>query len=145
MTKRFAERTSVAVSKSKTDIEKELRAYGADGFGMMEDTGRMVLQFRKEDRVVKILLKLPHPDRFRYKTGFEQEERRIWRSLFLVLKAKLESVGSGIETFDEAFFPHIVVPGSDGLKTIGERFIPRMQEIMNGQDLKLIPEETDVR
>ena len=38
-----------------------------------------------------------------------EEVRRRWRALLLVIKAKLESVESGIETFEEAFASQIVL------------------------------------
>lgn len=47
----------------------------------------------------------------------EQSARAIWRALFLSVKAKLVSVESKIETFEEAFLAHIVMP--DG-KTVAQ-------------------------
>lgn len=46
----------------------------------------------------------------------DQEKRRKWRALSLAIKAKLESVRSGIATFEEEFLPHIVMP--DGRRVI---------------------------
>ena len=53
------------------------------------------------------------PDRKRVRTTaqYERAERQRWRALLLVLKAKLESVESNIETFENAFLAQIVMPG----------------------------------
>jgi hypothetical protein len=42
----------------------------------------------------------------------------------LVIKAKLEGVASGIETFDQAFMAHILLPNGE---TTGEQLIPQIQ------------------
>ncbi len=36
--------------------------------------------------------------------------RQRWRALALVIKAKLEAVASGIVTFDEEFYAHMILP-----------------------------------
>lgn len=41
----------------------------------------------------------------------EQAHRERWRALYLALKAKLVSVETGVETFEEAFLPHLVLAG----------------------------------
>lgn len=40
----------------------------------------------------------------------EQELRRIWRVIYYSLKARLEAVEEELETFEQAFLPHIVEP-----------------------------------
>jgi hypothetical protein len=56
--------------------------------------------------------------------AYDQEVRRRWRALGLVIKAKLESVESGIETFESAFMANIVMP--DG-KTFGKYAGPAIE------------------
>jgi predicted DNA-binding protein (UPF0278 family) len=41
---------------------------------------------------------------------YEQEERRIWRVLAWNLKARMVAVDEGLETFEEAFLPHLLDP-----------------------------------
>lgn len=48
----------------------------------------------------------------------EQAHRQKARALLLVIKAKLESVESGVETFEQAFLPNVVM--ADGA-TVYER------------------------
>jgi hypothetical protein len=46
--------------------------------------------------------------------AWEQGCRASWRALFLAIKAKLVSVESGVESFEEAFLAQLVVPTGDG-------------------------------
>jgi hypothetical protein len=39
-----------------------------------------------------------------------QTDLARWRALVLAIKAKLESVQSKIETFEQAFYAHVVLP-----------------------------------
>jgi hypothetical protein len=55
--------------------------------------------------------------------AWEQACRSRWRALFLCIKAKLESIESGIETFEDAFLAHIQMP--DG-KTVAEHVKPNI-------------------
>ena len=57
--------------------------------------------------------------------AWEQALRTRWRALLLCIKAKLESVESGIETFDTAFMAQIVLP--DG-RTVEERVLPEIEK-----------------
>ena len=101
----YAQHTSVPVKQSKGDIEAVLGKYGADKFGMTIEPGRAVLMFQFKNRTARFTLPLPEG------TGpkIEQLHRQRWRALLLVIKAKLESVESRIETFDQAFLAHLVV------------------------------------
>jgi len=70
--------------------------------------------------------------------AFEGEMRRRWRSLALVLKAKLEAVSTGIVTFEEEFLPYIVLPGG---QTVGEKIIPSLDAAYaSGKLPKLLPD-----
>lgn len=142
--KRYAEKTDVPVGRSKGHIEDELRAYGCNGFGIFQEDGRAQVQFKvpgdkiHAERMVRI--EIPQPDDMAIMNDRKaaQEHRRIWRSLFMVLKAKLESVASGIETFDEAFLPHIVLPTPEGPRTIMQLTAPQIHTALAGAGLKLL-------
>jgi hypothetical protein len=55
----------------------------------------------------------------------------------LCIKAKLEAVEAKIETFEEAFLAHVVLP--DG-KTVGEHALPAVAAIYKGGQLSpLLP------
>ena len=88
--------------------------------GWTEEQG--VVQFMAEERQIKFVVPAPAAAEFvRTKAGQQRstaqlknaiaaEERRRWRALLLVIKAKLEAVQSGIVTFEEEFLAHVVMP-----------------------------------
>jgi hypothetical protein len=93
--------------------------------------------FQIKDRKVRFTITYPkqahrptrHRGRFNPEEAIAQERRRLWRALTLVVKAKLESVESKVETFDQAFLAHIVMP--DG-RTIAEHLAPEIANILAG-------------
>ena len=107
----FAERTRVPVAKTRTEIEQLLQRHKALQFGSAVDyqTRQARVQFRLHDRIVRFVIALPDPARLRG-DRFDQAERQKWRALLLAIRAKLESVASGIETFEQAFLAHVVLP-----------------------------------
>ena len=158
---RYAETTTVAVERSQAEIQKLIQRYGARKCvsGFDEDARMAAIQFEMHDRRVAFRLKLPdiNEDRFAYDgrgrersqsawdSAYDQECRRLWRSLLLVIKAKLESVESGVESFEEAFLPQIIVPGTGG-QTYGEFAVPQIAEsYRTGQLPALLPGLPDGR
>lgn len=136
----FAEKTSVSSEKSRAEIETMLSRYGADAFGYMTDGPNACVHFRCKGRFVRFVITQPDKNEKRFiytphhqyrrtpedafKT-WEQECRRLWRSLALVIKAKLECIASGIATFDTEFLPYIVLPGN---KTVAEHALPMIEK-----------------
>lgn len=115
----YAAETRVPVEKSRAEIEHTLKRYGADRFMWFTEPNRAVLVFEAAKR--RIRFDLPVPDGKDRKA--EQLTRARWRALLLCIKAKLESVESKIETFEEAFLAHVVLP--DG-STVAEHTRPRI-------------------
>ncbi len=125
MSGKYAAGTEVPIGRSREEIEKLITRYGARRFvyGWDDDSGAAVIEFEMRDRRVRFRMDLPQlSDHRTTPTGrartatatreaWEAACRQRWRALVLVLKAKLESVETGIEEFDEAFLPQIVVPG----------------------------------
>lgn len=133
----YAKGTEVSVEKSEAEIKGLLRRYGATGFIIGEDIGRAQVAFEMNER--RVLFRMPLPQRneqrfTHYKRGgsqwnlvkraddaaiaaWQQGCREKWRALVLCIKAKLESVASGIETFDQAFLAHLMLPSGE---TMGE-------------------------
>ena len=109
----YAERTRVPIEQTKTEIERTLTRYGADRFAYFTEAGMALIIFEAHDRRLKFTLPLP--------TGGSGKDdalrRRKWRALLLCIKAKLEAVESKIESFEEAFLSHVILP--DG-STVGE-------------------------
>lgn len=107
MTKgRFAERTSVPVSQSIAEIERTVKRYGGNQFvfGVAEE--QAVVGFAKEGRQVRFHVPFGETKA----SVYAQRQRQRMRSLLLVIKARLEAVESGVETFEDSFMANIVMP-----------------------------------
>lgn len=104
----YAVDTKVPVTSSRSEIERELTKYGATSFGfaLMSDKSSVFFEFDGR----RIRFDLPT------KAGTsEKEQRSKWRALNLSIKAKLVSVDTGIETFEEAFLAHVVLADGQSL------------------------------
>lgn len=136
----YAEKTSVSVAKSKADIEELIQKAGASQFVSGFKEGMAVIGFSLSDRQIRFVLPLPDkqdksfwytPERRNKRSeeqayaAWEQACRSRWRELYLIIKAKLEAVESGISTVEREFFYDVVLP--DG-KTIGEWMAPQLEE-----------------
>jgi len=116
----YAEQTSVSAAKSRADIEHTVSKYGANQFLYGWKETAAVVGFTMCDRQIKFILDMP--DKADYKKtpsgrrerstaaaekAWEQATRQRWRALFLVIKAKLEAVETGITMFEQEFMAHI--------------------------------------
>jgi hypothetical protein len=141
---RYAEGTEVPVEKSRAEIETILARYGADQFMYGWKDSGVVIAFRASNRHVRFVL--PLPDRqakeftripenqhggFRaaspevaYKR-YEQACRQRWRALALCIKAKLETVATGISHFEDEFMANIILPNG---QTMGDHAKPLIAE-----------------
>lgn len=133
----YAATTNVAVSKTKGDIDGLLRKHRASGFGVFEEATRAILVFEMGGRRIVFHLPLPNRDDKQFLmtargqrrsvdaalASWEQACRSRWRALFLCIKAKLESVEAGIETFEDSFLAHIQMP--DG-QSVSDHVRPRI-------------------
>jgi hypothetical protein len=123
------ESTTVPVERSQGEIRKLLAKHGASRFEFGEavdeqGTSWAAIAFALGGRSVRMRVPLKPVDRAairrkltRTRTRTErdleleaqdQEARRIWRVLAWNLKARLEAVEEGVETFDEAFLAHLL-------------------------------------
>jgi hypothetical protein len=129
----FAEKTKVPVDQTRAEVERTLMRYGAERFAYMNEVGRAVIMFEAAGRRIRFELPLPEGE----SDNVAQQRRQKWRALLLCIKAKLESVGSKIETFEEAFLAHVVMP--DG-RTVGEHAMPAIaQSYESKKMLPLLP------
>lgn len=115
----YAERTKVPVDQTKTEIERALARYGASHFAYFSEPERAIIIFHAHERRLRFDLPLPAGER----DADQKIRRQKWRALLLCVKAKLESVQSKIETFEEAFLAHVVMP--DGF-TVGQHTSSRI-------------------
>jgi hypothetical protein len=120
---KYAEGTGVSAESSQQEIQRLLRRYNADGFMVAWEQHRATIGFKAHGRMVRFVLPLPTDhkafsvsDGGRRRTdaaarsAMDAEIRRLWRSLCMAIKAKLEVVESGIATFEEEFMAQIVMP-----------------------------------
>lgn len=126
----YAKSTKVPVDRTIGEIRKVLEKAGADGFAFAEQGGCAYIIFKVKDRGIKMFLRLPRPPEKTSteasKKTWEQIRKSKWRALLLCIKAKVESVESGIETFDEAFLPHIVLTSGE---RVGEKIIHKIEQL----------------
>lgn len=135
----YAENTDVAVEKSVAEIVGLIKRAGANRIAQVEEPGTLAFQFFLNDRMLRFRVSLPspadipqyNPNNHQSRTNdqrirlAQQRQRQRARALLLVIKAKLESVESGVETFDEAFLPNIVTPEGE---TVGDWLIPQIAD-----------------
>lgn len=135
---KFAEGTTVSAEKSRAEIETMLRKHGIKDIAIMSMSGAAVVCFQKGFTGYKITMPAvdatlrefthTHQGYRRSSSDLEkrvaQEERRRWRALFLVLKAKLVAASDGVVTFEQEFLAFALT--QDG-RTVGEHVIPQLE------------------
>ena len=148
MPPRYAARTEVPESKSRTEIEQTLTRFGATAFayGWSADHARAQVMFEMAGRRMRFEIPLPdrsarefthdRANRRRTEAGmraaYDQELRRLWRSLALVIKAKLEAVATGIVSMEEEFLSHVVLADN---RTVGQWVEPQLAAVYGRGDM----------
>lgn len=141
---RYAKNTSVAVAKSKAEIEKTLQRYGASEFAYGCTAQKAMIGFCFNGKTIRLTLILPLKSTFyESPTGrercdssieklWEQACRQRWRALALVIKAKLEAVESGIATLEDEFLAYMALP--DG-STVGQVMAGQLDKLLESGKL----------
>lgn len=124
----YAENTSIAIEQSIAEIIGMVRKAGADRIAQYEEPDRFTVSFFLNDRLIRFRVPLvtEYKGPASYGNGravnqaewIAQRNRQRGRALMLVIKAKLESVESEIETIEEAFFANVVMADN---QTVYER------------------------
>ena len=128
----YAEATKVSVEKSVAEIVTLVRKNAGSQIAQLDDDNRYVIAFTMADRQVRFTVVFDPVDHKRFqhdgrgstrtaaarRDHWEQHRRQRMRAMLLVIKAKFESVESGVETFEQAFLANVVT--SNGL-TVHER------------------------
>lgn len=142
-TRRFAHGTTVDVETSRVEIERLVKRHGADSFASAweQDTaqqGRFVVIFGMRRRRFRFVVTAPDPKEFVTPRKWEAENRRRWRALVLILKAKLELIESGDADLDSEFLAYLVLPGNE---TVAQKLVPQIGKLVTGGVLPpLLPE-----
>lgn len=114
----YAVDTKVPVQNTRMEIETTLSKFGATSFAFANQPHKATVMFEYDSRRVRF--DLPLPD-----IADQRGHRQRWRALFLSIKAKLVSVQTEIETFEEAFLAHVVL--ADG-STVGQMTRPTIEQ-----------------
>jgi len=158
----YAKDTQVSADKSRAEIERTLQRYGATGFMYGYEGPQAMVAFRMNGRMIRFLLPLPDRAAPQFQTrtvtranaysryererkatpdealdAWEQACRQKWRALALLIKAKLESIESGIATFEDEFLANTLLP--DG-QTVAQWMGPQVERAyLNGTMPALLP------
>ena len=131
----YAKATTVTAEKSRMEIETLVYKHGATEFATRTTSEYGAVAFTLHERNIRFLLPLPTRetfahDRNRYRRTdvqitkhYDAAVRQRWRALLINIKAKLAAIEAGIETVDDAFMAHIVMPGG---KTVSEMVTPEI-------------------
>lgn len=109
--------TRVEVHRSRYELERVLSKYGADDVLFVEADASSAIQFVLRGRYVQLAFPLPNPEDARFthtrsgkprsatgrERAYDQALREHWRSLIVAVRGKLQSVESGISTFEQEF------------------------------------------
>lgn len=150
--KGYAAGTKTSIEASESQIKKMLQKEGAERIALLEERDRAIVAFELKERSIRFNLPLPSKSEKRFAMYWVNQHgalaqrsesaaadlwvqacRERWRALHLCIKAKLESIAQNIETFDEAFLAHVVMP--DGY-TVGEHTIQEMRAQLAGKPLR---------
>lgn len=139
MSGQYASKTDVPVSRSREELERTIARFGATGFGYAWQFDQVMVQFEIDGLRVRFNLRMPDRAQFRLDSrgkvrtesaidkDWEQAQRRMWRSLCAVVKAKLIAVEDQISTLEQEFLAFTVLP--DG-STVGDQLVPELREIV---------------
>lgn len=115
----YAANTTVPLERSISEIIGMVRKAGAESIGQMQERDSFVIVFALADRRMKFKVPLVteycgpsvagNGRRVDAAARIDQQNRQKGRALMLVIKAKLESVESGVETFEQAFLGNIML------------------------------------
>ena len=139
----YAETTTVPVERSIAEIVTLVKRAGAKRIAQVDEPDQFTVNFELADRLIRFRVALPALADMPKVDGRgstlsagqrlakrEQAHRQRARALLLVIKAKLESVESGVETFEQAFLPNVVMANG---QTVYERIAaPIAQEYETG-------------
>jgi len=133
----YAKDTRVPVVQTRSEIEQLLERAKAKQYGTAVDHDLLKarVQFRLNDRIIRFIVALPDPKKLGGGERLAKAERQKWRALLLVLKAKLESVESGIATFEEEFLAHVVMPND---QTVADIVLPQIADMYKTGKMKML-------
>jgi chromosome condensin MukBEF MukE localization factor len=118
--RRYASGTQVPVSRSQDEIRDLLRGLGADQIGVMEGGGKGFVVFK----IRETLYRIASPE-ITVRRGQDPapEQRRLWRAIVLLVKARAVAIREGITTVEREFLSDAVMPDGSVLADHAPRLI----------------------
>jgi hypothetical protein len=140
--RRYAEKTSVPVARSRAEIDRLLRDWRCDGVQWTDEfsQGRVALAFIwSRDRGKGVVERYQARMTLKMPTGESVAEARrrraLHRTLLIWLKAAFNAIDAGLVTAEQLFLPFLV--GNDG-RTVGEIAIPNLTRLLDGAAGRLL-------
>jgi hypothetical protein len=113
--------SGVPVDRTKIEIESMLTDYGASHFAYFSDPRGAMVIF--EAQGWRLRFNVPLESGASPKAVRSRNQR--WREFLHCIRAKLDSVTTGIESFAEAFLAHVVMPDD---RTVYEHVASRLAD-----------------
>lgn len=117
--RRYAEGTTVPVTKSQAEMAGILAAHGVTRQGWMTGPDGDELMFELGGHRFRFAIPKPtlaeirrdYPNAYDQQAKLDGEWRRRWRANVLLLKAKLEFIDSGDTTLERELLPYMLTEG----------------------------------
>lgn len=147
----YAAGTNVSPERSIAEIKKYLQTHGAMKFGTLEQEDSVAIAFHAHNRDIRFRVPFPPLSDYRLTETnivrapdaqhrfWEQGVRQRYRALLLVIKAKFESIESGVTSFEQEFFPYVVMPGGQTIYEITSDQVAHILETGVPGPLRLEP------
>lgn len=156
MTRRYADGTAVPVARSRGEIDKLLREWGADGIQWSDDFKRDLVQLRflwtsgERQYLARFAVQLPTAEELepqardgrngrvskpRLDKLMADRGKQEHRLLLLWLKAALNAVAAGIVSAETIFLPFF--EDADG-STVAEVALPKLAGLLTGGAARLL-------
>lgn len=120
MSRRFAEDTKVPVGRTQEQLKARLRKAGADQVAVYESDASSAIAFRIAGGMYRITVptdpRVKNPD---------QDQRRAWRLLALLITGKLEAIQDGATTVEREFLADRLL--QDG-RTVSDWIVPQIEQ-----------------
>ena len=120
--RRFAEDTKVSIGHSQGEVKDLLKRAGATKTAIYEDERGSSVMFQIDAGMYRVAVPIP---KAATAAKSEQEERRAWRLMLLLIRAKLEAVREGATTIEREFLSDRLLHGG---QTIGQWAARELEE-----------------
>ncbi|MDB5079572.1 MAG: hypothetical protein JWP00_1496 [Chloroflexi bacterium] len=148
-TRKFAAGTTVTPARSREELDKLLKKYGATGFGYVDQKQAAAIMFELEGRTYRFMVAMPQLEDFkRSSTGYvlsataqkkawEQSVKEQWRAIVATIKGKLIAVDCSIQSFEEVFMDQMVMANG---QTVAEYVEPELRRMYQTGELpRMLP------